>query len=222
MGRDLDWLPRTGGRDAQRLIWAAALFRKSLQWVLIKAPPTTVLHFLTRRPDACLLPPPPFYFYPLAQLISAQLPITCCGVLPPVTNRCVDSPRHRRWFKPTPAVPQGLSGGEASSKQQCRTHSAGGATSWIFCIINYLWVATSCYLHWTDGDAVQDCSGGRRGSAGMAGEVKACVNVLNIVGKRHLQLPKWRREKRGGGCDSAGTETLSKLQRMQELQLYNV
>lgn len=27
--------------------------------------------------------------------------------------------------------------------------------------------------------------------AGMAGEVKACVNVLNIVGKRHLQLPRW-------------------------------
>lgn len=62
--------------------------------------------------------------------------------------------------------------------------------------------------------------------AGMAGEVKACVNVLNIVGKRHLQLLKRRRAKREGVggwvSDSAGTKTRSKLQRMQELRLYNV
>lgn len=33
----------------------------------------------------------------------------------------------------------------------------------------------------------------------MAGEVKACVNVLNIVGKRHLQLPETAQSKEGGG-----------------------
>lgn len=33
---------------------------------------------------------------------------------------------------------------------------------------------------------------------GMAGEVKACVNVLNIVGKRHLQLPRQHGAKREG------------------------
>lgn len=46
--------------------------------------------------------------------------------------------------------------------------------------------------------------------AGMAGEVKACVNVLNIVGKRHLQLLKRRRAKReevgGGGQRLCGDE----------------
>lgn len=41
-----------------------------------------------------------------------------------------------------------------------------------------------------------------RRPAGIAGrrlqrEAKACVNLLNIVRKRHLQLPTWRWGKKG-------------------------
>lgn len=87
-----------------------------------------------------------------------------------------------------------------SNRQQHSVQRAGGATSWIFCIINYLWVATSCYLHWTDGNAVQS-SNAMQGPAGIVGwrvqgEAKACVNLLNIVRKRHLQLRTWRGVKR--------------------------
>lgn len=86
------------------------------------------------------------------------------------------------------------------NRQQHSVRRAEGATSWIFCIINYLWVATSCYLHWTDGNAVQS-SNAMQGPSGIEGwrvqgEAKACVNLLNIVRKRHLQLWTWRRVKR--------------------------
>lgn len=88
-----------------------------------------------------------------------------------------------------------------SNRQQRGVQRARGATSWIFCIINYLWVATSCYLHWTDGNAVQSSNamqGLRREWAGwrVQGEAEACVNLLNIVRKRHLQLRTWRGVKR--------------------------
>lgn len=50
--------------------------------------------------------------------------------------------------------------------------------------------------------------GGAAGPAGTAGrgpagEVKACVNVLNIVRKRHLQLPT-RRGAKGKGSGGMG------------------
>lgn len=56
----------------------------------------------------------------------------------------------------------------SNRQQQHGAQEARGATSWIFCIINYLWVATSCYLHWTDGNAVWS-SNAMQGPAGIAG-----------------------------------------------------
>lgn len=73
--------------------------------------------------------------------------------------------------------------------------------------------------------------GGPAGTAGRGptGEVKACVNVLNIVRKRHLQLPTRRGAKGKGsegvaggneeggqvGSNSAGTKTRGRLRRVQ-------
>lgn len=122
-----------------------------------------------------------------SSLISALPWITCCGVLPPVTNRSVNLSRHRQWFKPTLRAPQEPPG-KRSNRQQYSVHRAEGATSWIFCIINYLWVATSCYLHWTDGNAVQSSNAvqgprweswveGPEGGECMCESVKYCTET---------------------------------------------
>lgn len=88
------------------------------------------------------------------------------------------------------------------NQQQSYAQRAEGEASWIFCIINYLWVATSCYLHWTDGNAVQSSNAmqGPSGTGGwrVQGEPRAHVNLLNIVRKRHLQVWTWRWVKKGG------------------------
>lgn len=76
-------------------------------------------------------------------------------------------------------------------------------------------------------------AGGPAGTAGRgpAGEVKACVNVLNIVRKRHLQLPTWRgaKGKRSGGGRGASWEQLCRDEdtrqaaaRAGACRLYNV
>lgn len=73
---------------------------------------------------------------------------------------------------------------------------AKGPASWIFCIINYLWVATSCYLHWTDGNAIQSWNtrqGPTWGVVGWGGA--ACVTPLNIVKKHYLQTWTWSKWK---------------------------
>lgn len=76
-----------------------------------------------------------------------------------------------------------------SKLQRHCVHGAEGVTSWIFCIINYLWVATSCYLQWTDGTAVRGSDreagafhwdgrvDGAQGGEGTCESVKYCTET---------------------------------------------
>ena len=64
-----------------------------------------------------------------------------------------------------------------------------------------------------------------QGPAGIAGrrvqgEAKACVNLLNIVRKHHLQLRTWHGVKKGElGATLGGTKKCSRLQRMRQATL---
>lgn len=74
------------------------------------------------------------------------------NILPPVTVRRLSchavTPVWQVFIPPQEAQSSSAAAGEEE-----------GSPLWIFCIINYLRDATSCYLHWTDGNAVQSCSG---------------------------------------------------------------
>lgn len=51
--------------------------------------------------------------------------------------------------------------------------------------------------------------GGGCAHGAEGGEAKACVNVLNIVRKRHLQLRTWRGGRKGRvGSNSGGTKEM--------------
>lgn len=60
------------------------------------------------------------------EVCDISLPwITRCGVLPPVTNRSVNSSRRRQWFKLTPGAPQDPPGNVATGSSSTALRKPG-------------------------------------------------------------------------------------------------
>lgn len=136
----------------------------------------------------------------------------------------MNSSRHRQWFKPTLGAPQDPPGNVATGSSAAlrepgeRLHGFFASLTIYELPLHVIYTGlmvmlfraqTPCRdpLGWRGGG----CAHGAEG-----GEAKACVNVLNIVRKRHLQLRTWRGVERGElGATLGGQKKCSRLQSMQ-------